>query len=86
MCRAISSMAILKQSNWSACQYVRSDLGPLSAKYVSALAKCCYSRCRYTRRMLCSSKWRKVLGKMSSYPKFTVTSDSNTHAAVCQTL
>ena len=44
-----SSMAILKMSNWSAC-YIHSDLGPLGAKYVS-LAKCQYSRCRYTRRI-----------------------------------
>ena len=30
--------------------------------YVSILAKCRYSR-RYTRRILCGSNWRKVLGK-----------------------
>ena len=41
-----SSMAMLKLSNWSACCYIRSDLGPSCAKYVLLLAKCRYSRYR----------------------------------------
>ena len=72
------SMAMLKLSK-RACRFIRSDLGPLSAKYVLLFAKSRYLRCRYTRRILCGSKWRKVLGKkstslypMSLYPKFTV--------------
>ena len=59
-------MATLKLSNWSTCRYIRSDLGPLAAKYVLLFAKCRYSRCRYTRRVLCGSKWRKVLGEKGS--------------------
>ena len=61
-----SSMATLKLSNWSACRYIRSDLGPSRANYVLLFAKRRYSRCRYTRRNLCGSKWRKVLGKKSA--------------------
>ena len=36
-------MAILKLSNWSACRYIHSDLGPSGTKHVSLLVKCCYS-------------------------------------------
>ena len=46
MRRAAFFNVILKLSNWSACHYIRSDLGPSGVKYVSLLAKCCYSRCR----------------------------------------
>ena len=60
-----SSTAVLKLSNCSTCHYIRSDIGPLGTKYVSLFAKCRYSRCRYTWRILCASKWRKVLGKKS---------------------
>ena len=60
-----SSMAMLKLSNWSTC-YIRSDLGPSGAKYVLLFAKCRYSSCRSTWRMLCGSKWRNVLGKKST--------------------
>ena len=61
-----SSMAMLKQSNWSACRYIRNDLGPSGTKYVLLFGECRYSRCRYTRRILCGSKWRKALGKKST--------------------
>ena len=65
-CTALfSSMAMLQLSNWSACRYLRSDLGHSGAKYVLLLAKCRYSRCCDTRRILCGSKWRRVLGKKS---------------------
>ena len=67
---------MLKLSNCSTCRYIRSDLGPLGTKYVSLFAKCRSSRCRYTRRILCGSKWTKPFGQeinviisdMSLYP------------------
>ena len=66
MCRAISSIVMLKLSNWRACSCIRSDLGPSGAKYVLFFVKCRYLGCRYILRSLCGSKGRKVLGKKST--------------------
>ena len=62
-----SSMAILKLSNWSACRYIRSDLGRLGAKYdCVVIGGLSLFKMSLYPKDFCGSKWRKVLGKKST--------------------
>ena len=61
-----SSMAMPKLSNWSACRYIRSDLGSLGAKYYVVIREVSSFKMVLYPKDLCGSKWRKVLGEEST--------------------
>ena len=79
-----SSMAILKLSNWSACRYIHSGLGPSGMKYTPLLAKCHYSRCRYTGRFCVAVNREKFRARIQRrYKRYVVIPDVDISEVYC---